>query len=256
VRALVVLVLAAGCSPDARVQPDAGPCAPSGVELCGDQVDNDCDGQFDCRDPDCSGVGECPVCGAVSHPLGAAFPLPDGLAGGGPAGSYESTLHFTGFPEPLTFAKPQDLVAVCVVMEHSWLRDLEIELTAPTGQTVVLQEFLGRGGAEVFVGTPNDSDEIDPEPGEGKQYCWRPVSLRPPMLIYANQVAPEAQHLDLPAGDYATAKPVAALLGASFNGDWTLRITDLWQDDNGYIFSWAVAFEPSLVQDCSTPPIQ
>jgi subtilisin-like proprotein convertase family protein len=250
----LALVGLCACGPGPRADgPDAA-CVAS-AEQCGDSVDNDCDGLSDCRDPDCSGVGDCPVCGTVSHPLGEPFPLPDGVDGGGPTGSYESKLDFTGFPASLAFDQPRNLVSVCVNMEHSWLRDLQIELVAPSGQVLVLQEFLDRTGDEVFMGTPNDSDEVTPEPGAGKDYCWVPVSLRPPMLIYANQVAPNS-HLDLPSGDYATARPVATLFGATFNGDWTLRVTDQWGDDNGYIFAWAISFDPMLVQDCSTPPIQ
>jgi subtilisin-like proprotein convertase family protein len=235
---------------------DAPPmaCVPT-AESCADSIDNDCDGLYDCRDPDCSGIGDCPVCGTVQHPQGTPFPLPDGEDGGGPTGSYESKLNFTGFPANLTFAAPSNLVSVCVNMEHSWLRDLQIELVAPSGQVLALQEFLGQTGAEIFMGMPNDSDGVNPVPGVGADYCWIPVSLRPAMLVYANQVSPGA-HLNLPAGNYASAKPVAGLIGATLNGDWTLRVTDLWGIDNGFIFSWSIAFDPTLVQDCSTPPIQ
>ncbi len=54
-----LLALAAACSDNAVVaQRDAGPkCTPSGAtELaCSDGVDDDCDGQTDCLDPDCNG---------------------------------------------------------------------------------------------------------------------------------------------------------------------------------------------------------
>jgi hypothetical protein len=30
-----------------------------------------------------------------------------------------------------------------------------------------------------------------------------------------------------------------------------MRVTDLWRDDNGFMFAWKIAFDPSLVPDCS-----
>ena len=58
--AVLALILGAACSDNAVVaQRDAGPvCTPSGAtELaCSDGVDDDCDGQTDCLDPDCAGV--------------------------------------------------------------------------------------------------------------------------------------------------------------------------------------------------------
>jgi hypothetical protein len=41
-------------------------CVP---EVCDDTVDNDCDGLFDCDDPDCSGD---PACDAGCFPTGAS----------------------------------------------------------------------------------------------------------------------------------------------------------------------------------------
>jgi subtilisin-like proprotein convertase family protein len=45
-------------------------------------------------------------------------------------------------------------------------------------------------------------------------------------------------------------------MGAPLNGDWTIYIQDKWAIDNGYVFSWSIAFDPTLVQDCSGPIIQ
>ena len=253
-----------GNGPDAGKQaPDAqapGPCVPaaeSTVQACSDGMDNDCDGLYDCADPDCSGIGACPVCGMVQHPLGTPLPLPDG-AGAGPA--YTSKLHFDGFAMGQTFAAISNIQSVCLKIEHSWLRDLQIELHAPTGQVVVLQQMLGQTGSEIYLGQANDADSSEtPVPGVGADYCWKPTAANPAMLAYANSGSPMLSfngHDELPPGDYSAAGAWTPLVGAMLNGDWMIYVQDRWAIDNGFIFEWSIAFDPSLVQDCSGPVIQ
>ncbi|MCB9616974.1 MAG: hypothetical protein H6721_20890 [Sandaracinus sp.] len=283
---------------DGGVRPvfDAGPCTPSGaegsVESCTDGLDNDCDGRFDCADEACSGVGPCPVCGSVDTQLGAPLALPDGVGGtscssgsscpgaqqcfdlgedlfGGRTfecrESYRSSLDFIGFAPTATFTDVSDIVSVCVTMEHSWVRDLEMRLEAPNGQFVQLQAFEGRDVVEeVYLGTANDCDEDDvPSPGTGARYCWTPTATRPAMFTYANGTGPMDSVTDcnggtadmLPPGDYGTSTPFTNLIGTPMNGRWTLSVTDLWGIDNGYIFDWSITFNARNVEDCSSPLI-
>ena len=269
---------------------DVGECAPTGAEgtpeTCADGVDNDCDGRLDCSDLDCSGVGDCPVCGEVETPLGSPLALPDGVGGmdcsGGEAcpadqrcfttdapemecrESYRSTLNFIGFG-PAVFDAETDIVEVCVVMEHSWLRDLEIALEAPNGSRVRLQEFLGQEGGEIYLGQADDCDDDGaPTPGTGARYCWSPTATRASMLEYANSggmmdSAPEClfgSDTDMmPPGAYSAADEWGLFFGTPLNGEWTLSVTDLWGIDNGYIFEWSIAFDPVTVEDCSSPLI-
>ncbi|GEM_PF-1261460 len=273
---------------------DAGDCTPTqegaSSATCSDGVDNDCDFQVDCADADCSGVGECPVCGEVETPLGSPLALPDGVGGssctsdsdcpsdqscfeiddilGGTTNecreSYRSTLNFTGFGNG-AFESADDILSVCVVMEHSFLRDLEITLQAPNGRQVRLQRFLGQDGGEIYLGQADDCDDDDaPTPGTGATYCWTPTSSRASMLDYANGGGAMDSVTDcngfgdvemLPPGDYSAADDWSAFVGSSLNGEWTLLVTDLWGIDNGYIFEWSIAFDPRTVADCSVPLI-
>jgi subtilisin-like proprotein convertase family protein len=136
-------------------------------------------------------------------------------------------------------------------MEHSWLRDLQMEISCPNGTTVVLNMFLGQMGGEVYMGQPNDTDTTTPVPGVGADYCWSPSAANPPMLTWANN---NPLVRDLPTGDYQSSATLDALLGCPLNGDWTIRVQDLWAIDNGFIFSWGLKFDPSIVEDCSNWP--
>jgi hypothetical protein len=62
-------------------------------------------------------------------------------------------------------------------------------------------------------------------------------------------------HQELPPGDYGIDGAWTDLVGTPLNGDWTLVVTDAWKLDNGFLFSWSIAFDPALVHDC-TGPIQ
>ncbi|MBP9089369.1 MAG: hypothetical protein KBG15_24820 [Kofleriaceae bacterium] len=260
---VAAIALLVACGPTSRTGPgddvdappvgtsDApgGPCvAAPEAAACGDMVDNDCDGITDCRDPDCSGVGACPVCGVVSRPLGAPFALPDG-----DGTSYTSALNFTGFGANQTMTMASDLQYVCAKMEHSWIRDLQINLLAPDGQKVELNKFLGQSGGQVFLGEPNDNDEGGaPIPGVGYRYCWTMDATRPSMLEFANA---NPSITTLPATNFKPATPFADLIGTKFNGAWKIEVIDLWGIDNGFIFEWTIAFNPALLTECP-PPIE
>lgn len=258
---------------DTSGEPDAFtptcPDFPTG-EDCADAVDNDCDGRADCADVDCSGVGSCPVCGMVDAPDAQPLALPDGVSsgaacttnaqcGGGTPdcvynechASYTSTLDFIGFPQGTTLTDTSKFLSVCADIEHSWLRDLQIDLITPDNRVITLHAFVDRTGGEIYLGGANDSDSASsPVPGTGEKYCWTaaaPLSMleAPTMTVGFNEV--------LPAGDYKPITPFTALMDTPLNGAWTMRVTDLWGIDNGFMFGWTITFDPTLINDCSGP---
>lgn len=269
--------------------PDA-PVVTTGPEICDDAYDNDGDGRADCSDTDCSGVGMCPVCGSVENPQSTPLALPDGLSGGDtcstdaqcvgtmtPTGvptpncvasechaSYSSTLNFIGFTAGATLTDVNLLKSVCVEIEHSWLRDIQIELITPpdmSGQkhVVILDKWYDRTTVqEIYLGMANDSDTADnPVPGTGAKYCFTPTATTP-MISGTGAAGPTTSvggHLMLTPGDFKSMSPWSTMLNVPLNGEWTMRVTDLWGADNGFMFKWSIVFDPSLVSDCSGPII-
>jgi hypothetical protein len=271
---------------------DSGQCvlsAEGDPTTCADGIDNDCDGLADCSDPNCSGVGACPICGQAQHPTGAPIALPDGIgnkactsdadcAGETPGPqhcydtlgidgkqcreSYISKLHFDGFAPNQALMNVSDIQSVCVTISHEWVRDIEIDLVAPNGKVFKLQKFLGQTGGEIFLGHPanTDGDCSGCTVEMGYDYCWKPTATNKDFLDYANSGGMMESYAGsksvLPAGDYAAADPWTGLIGVPLNGDWEISVTDLWGEDAGQLHQWSIAFDPSLVQDCSGPVIQ
>jgi hypothetical protein len=281
--AMFCFLLTAACGPAGR-SPNGGggddggggPDAPTnfGAEQCTDLQDNDGDGRIDCSDIDCSGIDGCPVCGSVENPEATPLPLPDGIGESTACStdaqctdatipncvakechaSYLSTLNFVGFGQNATLTDPSKMLSVCVNMEHSWLRDLQIELISPNGGVFILHKFVDRTGGEIFLGSPNDGDSANnPVAGTGMEYCWTPTATQ--TMLEAPTMSNSSFNDVLPAGNYKSISPWSALTGTMLNGTWKMRVTDLWPIDNGFLFQWSIKFDPSLVSDCAGPII-
>ncbi|MEO8706223.1 MAG: hypothetical protein ABI867_39705 [Kofleriaceae bacterium] len=176
--------------------------------------------------------------------------------------SYTSTLDFIGFPDQSVLTDPNLLLKVCINIEHSYLRDLQMELLPPNGGVMILHKFIDRSGGEVYLGNANDSDPNgSPVPGTGLEYCWTTTGATEMVKddgSAGGTTGPTTTwngHQQLVPGDFKSVAPWAALTGVPLNGAWTMRVTDLWGIDNGFLFSWSIQFDPTLVADCAGPII-
>jgi hypothetical protein len=279
---LFASLLFAACGPQARGDDGTGddgngadayncsPVAQTDVS-CSNGQDDDCDGFTDCQDVDCSGVEGCPILGGnceVATPS-ASLSLPDGECTGIPplggtdaenqaflmtCSSYEAQLPLTGFPAGARLSDTSQFLGVCVKMEHSWLRDLQIEAYCPDGNRVILSRFQGQdcpnplAACEVYLGQANDlDDDQNPVPGTGWDYCWKTGAPNPSMLDFANQ---DNSPMIMPAGDYTPSEPFTNFANCSLNGNWRIRVVDGWGIDNGYIFESKLLFAGNLSDDC------
>ncbi len=165
--------------------------------------------------------------------------LPDG-----DGEAYRSSVYVSGFSPGQLLTDVNDLAGICLNMEHSWLRDLEITLFCPSGDSVILHDHIGKTGSEVYLGEPVDNDVMI-EPGKGYEYCWSAEAPQASWLEFISQ----NQVSTLPAGQYRPAQALDQLLGCPLNGEWTIKVEDLWEEDNGIIFSWGMDFVPGIYPD-------
>ena len=174
-----------------------------------------------------------------------SFPLPDG-----DGVAYENSITFGEFEPGQVVTSKADIKSICINIEHSYMKDIQVVLVCPSGTEVVLQEHTG-SFAEIFLGEPFEGDENSPNPvpGIGYTYCWTPDAI----LGEWNQ---EALFLDertsLPEGDYSSHEDMNAFIGCPLNGQWTIRVEDHFALDNGWLFSWNICFADYLVPDLET----
>lgn len=176
--------------------------------------------------------------------------LPDGSGV-----SYTTAINVGGFSPTQTLTTSNDLQAICVNMEHSYLGDLQIEITCPNGSNVILKQYPG--GTFTHLGEPVDmGPQATGFPGVGYDYCW--TDNMPTYNTMVNEAGVYTHtYTDvlgnvynnqpyLPAGDYTPFQPISGLVGCPLNGPWTMTITDNLSIDDGFIFNWGLQFDPSL----------
>ena len=177
--------------------------------------------------------------------------LPDGSGA-----VYETEIIVDCFESDQTLDDINQLIEICLVMEHSYLGDLDIEIISPTGELVRLHD---QGGGSANLGVPWATAAVDGQsniltPGVGFQYCFIPGNAFPTLVggiqpdeMFVSGDGP-ATYSDsfVPEGTYSSVNSLNGLIGSSLNGSWTIRITDNIGQDNGYIFSWVLNFDPTI----------
>ena len=74
--------------------------------------------------------------------------------------TYSSNISINQFLQGQTLTNINDLKGIFINMEHSYLGDLNISITAPNGVTVNLKNYPGGSGA--YLGEPVDEDSPAP----------------------------------------------------------------------------------------------
>lgn len=170
--------------------------------------------------------------------------LPDNVGS-----TFTSQVTNTYFSPGATLTNVNDLLSICVDMEHSFMGDLVISLTCPSGQNVVLHQ---QGGGGTYLGGANDGDESNPVPGTCWNYCWAPNAPNGTWVqsVGAGSTMPSGTGgTALQPGIYSSVGSLNNLIGCPLNGTWTISFTDLWGIDNGFLCAWNMDFNPALYPD-------
>ncbi len=186
-------------------------------------------------------------------PVGDTTALPDGVGV-----SYTSSVTVDCYNSGQTLNDVNELLNICMKMEHSFIGDLTITLTCPSGQSITLADPNNGSGAGEFLGEPIDDPAYPGVSGVGYQYCfnnnptygtWN-VEAGNHSYSYTDGVGNTYTNQDhLPAGTYASEDTLTDLVGCDLNGDWEISITDHIAADDGTLFEWGIEFHDSILPD-------
>lgn len=164
--------------------------------------------------------------------------------------TYTSEITFNFFEPDATLEDCDDLIAIHAAMEHSYLGDLDIFIECPNGTQVLLQDQEGGG---IFLGEPVDV-EADFTEGLCYDYGWQEGSTlgtldQGPTTFtnYTNTNGMAASGNILDPGLYTPYESLCDLVGCPLNGTWQLGFTDMLALDNGFMCTWSLEFDPSLL---------
>lgn len=172
-----------------------------------------------------------------------------------PTGCYDAPVFFDQFTAGATIGSSDDVMSICVNIEHSFIGDIGIQVVCPNGQSVVLKHNGNGGGS--YLGIPIDDsgtnccDSTCAPIGVGWTYCFSNQYLNGAhgaIGVGAGQNVDSTNTVDT-TGYYQTPVQTGsgttidltgfdALIGCPLNGEWRLRVCDDWGIDNGYVFWW------------------
>ncbi len=181
---------------------------------------------------------------------------------------YTEKIEVNSFLPNQTLKDVNNFDKVCLNMEHTFGGHLTIELEAPNGNTVILLrdedgDEKGGNGLGLFtkLGSPPPLAEDDPvecgaihnPAGVGSLYCWSPN----PTDSTWHELK-EAGNLGFPGITPTNLEENTRIFKAydnSFdriedsplNGEWTLRVEDIENGGNGYMFDWWIKFKDNIL---------
>ncbi|WP_283641544.1 PKD domain-containing protein [Mesonia mobilis] len=145
----------------------------------------------------------------IAPPITGQTFLPDG-----DGISYETCITVDAFQEGTTLESASDLLNIYLNIEHSYTGDLDISITAPNGEEVLLFDDSGGGN---FFGEPIDDDSTT-APGIGYDYYFSETasSTMEESFLGSGQ--------SLPSGDYLPIGSFLDLVGTELNGEWCITV--------------------------------
>lgn len=198
---------------------------------------------------------------------------------------YNDQITILNFSNNQTLTGVYQLKSIILNMEHSYLEDISIRLTCPSGKVAILKAYtssvpiMSPGGTvanacsslggTLNLGCPIDAPSTNlcyNSPGIGFDYEFRPGStgcfgsaggIVESSFIdqcgnpwTAPSLIPSTPNIytaivTIPTY-YGAYQNLSSLIGCPLNGNWKITICDHVSYDNGFVFRWGIKFDETL----------
>ena len=160
---------------------------------------------------------------------------------------FVSTLSVDMFDPGQVVSSCDDILSVTGSLFHTYIGDLTIQLECPNGQSMLILDN-GPNGEPDLTGCMypdlGSNDLGDPGSGTAWDYTWTDGAS---YIIDDPSNPAVAFGASVPAGDYLPCGNFCDLLGCPLNGDWNFIVVDTWPQDQGYLESWSLEFNPNIL---------
>ena len=184
------------------------------------------------------------------------------------SGCYNAPVVFDQFSPGATITSVDDIVSVCINMEHTFLGDLGFSIICPNGQSAILKHNTHAGGADLGIASSSTScssaclAQCNPQ-GIGWTYCFSNQLLTNSRGVITGVGASRVDSTNTVAQTGYFQTPMqstssssnretvdlngfAGLVGCPLNGEWSIMVCDDWGADNGYVFWWDLNLTQSM----------
>jgi len=152
--------------------------------------------------------------------------LPDG-----DGTEYSADFQIEGYEEGATVSSIGGLTKICMLIEHSFVGDLDLWVLCPNGQELPLIDYdpFDQLAFQILGG----GDETTVTPDELWLYCWSVDADRTMEEYVEDEFIGNDE--PLPAIAYAPTGNFSSLDDCPLNGQWAVRVRDNIVRDQGYI---------------------
>lgn len=172
----------------------------------------------------------------------------DGNNGNGITTPATYPIAVTGFIPGSVITNGNQVINICLDIEHSFAGDIDIVLVAPNGSQVFLVDMNPPAGPGADYGTPNPAVSST-TPGVPETYCWSPTATSPAIIsgaTYPTMIPP------FPGASYQAFGNWDNFIGSPVNGIWTIQVFDDYGGDDGNIFGASFEFDQIFVPDADS----
>ncbi len=141
--------------------------------------------------------------------------------------AFSSLFDYRSFKKTEVITDGSEIDTVGIMLEHTDISHLKIELIAPNGVSLLLKDFGGSAGKD--FGQPNTSEPG--KPGIAYYYYW----TNNPQFGQMNMTNPTGDALQ--QGTYEPEQAFSTLTNCPLNGEWTIKLTDNNTASSGFAFA-------------------